>query len=83
MIDFAHLRLTIPVANVSFDLTKYWDGQPVRFVAQNRDGTRELFRVEFVIADEAIVAEKRAAGHDVAGAEMKTPADEAVDEEID
>jgi len=22
MIDFAHLRLTIPVANVSFDLTR-------------------------------------------------------------
>jgi len=69
-----------------------WDGQPVRFVAQSRDGTRELFRVEFVIADEAIVAEKIAAGHQVAGAATSpsapapatsTAGDEALQDEID
>ena len=70
-----------------------WDGQPVRFVAQSRDGTRELFRVEFVIADEAIVAEKIAAGHQVAGAATSSSApaattsmaagDEALQDKID
>ena len=61
-----------------------WDGQPVRFVAQNRKGDRELFRVEFVIADEAIVAEKLAAGLQVDGAATApTAEDETLADEID
>lgn len=53
--DFCHGylqfdTLTLRLAGMTFDLTAYHDGQPVRFVARNRYTEKIYFVVEFQIA---------------------------------
>ncbi|WFC99588.1 hypothetical protein MYAM1_002333 [Malassezia yamatoensis] len=43
-IDFNTLQLVLPYMNLHFDLQKYWDGQPVRYVAKNIE-TNEVYFV--------------------------------------
>ncbi|WFD31639.1 hypothetical protein MSPP1_002678 [Malassezia sp. CBS 17886] len=45
-IDFNTLHLVLPFAGtLSFDLQKYWDGQPVRYVCKNRKSSEVYFVV--------------------------------------
>ena len=39
-LSFPSLALNLP-GGISFDLKKYWDGQPVRFVCVDRQQNRE------------------------------------------
>ncbi|CAO1624101.1 unnamed protein product [Sympodiomycopsis kandeliae] len=48
-IDFNTLSLAIP--GMTFDLKKYWDGQPVRYVARNQSTGQVYFVVQFDIQD--------------------------------
>ena len=47
-IDFNTLRLVLPYGGLYFDLQKYWDGQPVRYVAKNLKTNQVYFVVQYV-----------------------------------
>ncbi|CAH7686942.1 hypothetical protein BY996DRAFT_6432334 [Phakopsora pachyrhizi] len=49
-LDFSTLSLVVPVVNVSFNLAKLWDGQPVRYICKSRYTNETYFIVEFQIA---------------------------------
>lgn len=51
-IDFNSLYLSIPFSGgLSFDLKKYWDGQPVTYVCKNKSTGDVYFVVQFNIQD--------------------------------
>ncbi|PWY96925.1 DUF1769-domain-containing protein [Testicularia cyperi] len=51
-IDFNDLSLHIPfAAGLKFDLKKYWDGQPVRYICKNRATDTTYFVIQFDIVD--------------------------------
>ena len=56
------------------------DGQPVRYVCRTRDGSREFFRLEFILVDTDLVESKMKEGHDVSGAKEAV---DSLDSEID
>lgn len=47
-IDFNTLQLVLPYGGLHFDLQKYWDGQPVRYVAKNLSTNDVFFVVQYV-----------------------------------
>lgn len=47
-IDFNSLQLVLPYAGLRFDLQRYWDGQPVRYVCKNLASGRIYFVVQYV-----------------------------------
>ncbi|KAN0061460.1 hypothetical protein ACQY0O_006307 [Thecaphora frezii] len=51
-IDFNDLSLHIPFSGgLSFDLKKYWDGQPVRYVCKDNKSGTVFFVIQFDITD--------------------------------
>ncbi|EPQ31618.1 uncharacterized protein PFL1_00951 [Pseudozyma flocculosa PF-1] len=51
-IDFNDLTLHIPFSGgLSFDLKKYWDGQPVRYVCKDQKSGTVFFVIQFDITD--------------------------------
>ncbi|PWN49014.1 DUF1769-domain-containing protein [Violaceomyces palustris] len=51
-IDFNNLSLHIPFSGgLSFDLRKYWDGQPVRYVCKDNKSGTVFFVIQFDITD--------------------------------
>jgi len=44
----------IPYVNLEVSLTKYWDGQPVRFTLRKRDNSVEYFRLEFILVEDDV-----------------------------
>lgn len=47
-IDFNTLQLVLPYAGLHFDLQRYWDGQPVRYVCKNLASKEVFFVVQYV-----------------------------------
>jgi len=45
------LSLKLPVGSIAFPLAKYWNGMPVRYICQTRDGSKIFFVIEFNIVD--------------------------------
>lgn len=51
-IDFNDLTLHIPFSGgLKFDLKKYWDGQPVRYICKDRKNDKVFFIIQFDIVD--------------------------------
>jgi hypothetical protein len=51
-INFNDLTLHIPFSGgLKFDLKKYWDGQPVRYICKDRKNDRVFFVIQFDIVD--------------------------------
>lgn len=51
-IDFNDLTLHIPFSGgLKFDLKKYWDGQPVRYICKDRKTDKVFFVIQFDIVD--------------------------------
>ncbi|KDN41693.1 DUF1769-domain-containing protein [Tilletiaria anomala UBC 951] len=51
-IDFNTLRLELPyTGGMGFDLKKYWDGQPVRYVCKDKSDGTVFFFIQFKIVD--------------------------------
>ncbi len=51
-IDFNDLTLHIPFSGgLKFDLKKYWDGQPVRYICKDRKNDKVFFIIQFDIED--------------------------------
>ena len=51
-IDFNDLTLHIPFSGgLKFDLKKYWDGQPVRYICKDKKQGRVFFVIQFDIVD--------------------------------
>lgn len=51
-IDFNDLTLHIPFSGgLKFDLKKYWDGQPVKYICNDRKNDRIFFIIQFDIVD--------------------------------
>ena len=51
-IDFNDLTLHIPFSGgLKFDLKKYWDGQPVRYICKDRKNDKVFFVIQFDIVD--------------------------------
>jgi len=68
-IKFPDLLLSLP-AGISFDLKKYWDGQPVRFVCCERHpggfkGARTFWCVQFEIDDGLVEREESLVDEDL------------------
>ena len=70
--DSAYAALQLP-GGLHFSLLRYWDGQPVTYLCQSKDGSRKYFYIVFEIIDhEAADAEK---GHDRHTEETETKND--------
>ncbi|CBQ68626.1 conserved hypothetical protein [Sporisorium reilianum SRZ2] len=51
-LDFNDLTLHIPFSGgLKFDLKKYWDGQPVRYICKDRKNDKVFFVIQFDIVD--------------------------------
>ncbi|TKY89657.1 hypothetical protein EX895_001442 [Sporisorium graminicola] len=51
-LDFNDLTLHIPFSGgLKFDLKKYWDGQPVRYICKDRKNDNVFFIIQFDIVD--------------------------------
>lgn len=51
-LDFNDLTLHIPFSGgLKFDLKKYWDGQPVRYICKDRKQDKVFFVIQFDIVD--------------------------------
>ncbi|MBW0535717.1 hypothetical protein O181_075432 [Austropuccinia psidii MF-1] len=50
-VDFSTLRLKLPVFNLTFDLKKIWDGQPVKYVCLSRKTSEAYFVVVIQILE--------------------------------
>lgn len=51
-IDFNDLTLHIPFSGgLKFDLKKYWDGQPVRYICKDKSTDKVFFVIQFDIVD--------------------------------
>ncbi|WFD44026.1 hypothetical protein MPSI1_002691 [Malassezia psittaci] len=77
-IDFNSLQLVLPYMNLHFDLQKYWDGQPVRYVAKNIETDEVYFVVQFELMELSEEAKSaRAEQESSASEESESKADQA------